>query len=273
MAGGSNNFYQIGGGPQCNDYWNGAGNTNSDCRPNFTDKDGTGNERDLIDDLIGEAICLYGQKIDYYINTYNLSGADNIYGEHTTTQYWPPVETVAYVQLQEDAITLSRFGFESDDEITLYFHISTFRNTFQSLSVWDLVSHRVEPKADDVFSLKQYGSDRPFPRGAKFFIVTEVLDQDITEINALGGHYTWKVKAKRYEYSFEPGLSGEQGSDQVYDSARFGRLSAFSATEPTTGLPTNPGSDGRKYPDDADTDVVNNTYDPNNVDNDVYGGY
>lgn len=27
----------------------------------------------------------------------------------------------------------------------------------------------------------------------------------------------WLIKAKRYEYSFEPGLTGEQANTQVYD--------------------------------------------------------
>tara|TARA_R100000951_G_scaffold112807_1_gene113745 strand:- start:10127 stop:10945 length:819 start_codon:yes stop_codon:yes gene_type:complete len=272
MAGNTGNYYVVGEGNACLDFFTGANNTNDDCKTTFSSKANTEGEREVISNIIEEAITMYGQCIDYYVCTYNLTGADNIYGEDTTTSYWTPVQTVAYATLNEDALTLSRFGFESDDELTLYVHISTFKTDFQNEAVWDLVSHRVEPKADDVFSLVDYGSDRPEPRGPKFFQVTEVIDSDINEMNALGGHYVWKVKAKRHEYSFEPGLSGEEGADQVYDNTLFGRSSAFTATEPTTGMQPNPG-DSKSYAGDADQDVIDNTYDPSNVDNDVYGGY
>ena len=68
-----------------------------------------------------------------------------------------------------------------------------------------------------MFNLIELGADRPGGRGGKHFEITERLDQDVNQINQLLGHYVWLIKAKRHDYSFEPGLSPEAVSDQVND--------------------------------------------------------
>jgi hypothetical protein len=54
----------------------------------------------------------------------------------------------------------------------------------------------------------------------KIFEITERLDEDVARINPLGGHYVWLLKAKRFEYSFEPGVSGEAVNQQVFDDLK-----------------------------------------------------
>mgnify|MGYP001221206574 CR=1 FL=1 len=58
-----------------------------------------------------------------------------------------------------------------------------------------------------VFELTEYGNDRPNNRQSKFFEITEKLDQDISQINNLQGHYVFLLKAKRLDYSFEPNIN------------------------------------------------------------------
>ena len=111
----------------------------------------------------------------------------------------------------------------------------------------------------------EYGEDRPGGRDGKKFEVTERLDEEITQINPLMGHYVWIIKAKRYEYSFEPGLSAEAMSDQVFDNTNFGRLSGGD----------NPEEDGKSYSGTSADEYQKTLFNYNSGGNldDVYGGY
>ena len=206
----------------------------------FTDKSIQSNERVLFSNYWREQINQYGVKVNYYVNTYNTLSADNFYGEQPTQTFADPRKITLAVTLNENAITLSKFGFESDDEITAYVHISSFYDEFQSLSsVFDPigVDHIsngkitegvydryfafgpvIEPKAGDVFQLTEYGDDRPNKRQAKFFEITEKLDQDISQINNLQGHYVFLLKAKRLDYSFEPNINFNNESVQLLEA-------------------------------------------------------
>jgi hypothetical protein len=176
----------------------------------FTDKSIQASERVLFSNWWREQINQFGVKVDYYVNTYNTLSADNFYGEQPTKTFVPPRQIILAVTLNENAITLSKFGFESDDEVTAYVHISSFKTEFENLSdVYDRYTKFgpiVEPKAGDVFELSEYGNDRPNNRQGKFFEITEKLDQDISQMNNLQGHYVFLIKAKRLDYSFEPGI-------------------------------------------------------------------
>ena len=79
--------------------------------------------------------------------------------------------------------------------------------------------------------MSEYGDDRPNNRQAKYFEITEKLDEDIAQINNLAGHYVFLIKAKRLDYSFEPNIpfnnltSGISGNSQIYEDTFAGRLS------------------------------------------------
>ena len=158
-----------------------------------------------------EQINLYGQKVGYIVNNFSLLSADYVYGEQPTQQYSPPVVVKMLIDLNENALMLSKYGLQSDDEVTAYIHISSFYLAF---------GPGAEPKSGDLFQLIEYGSDRPGGRNGKIFEITERLDEEVARINPLGGHYVWLLKAKRFEYSFEPGLSGEAVNQQVFDDAK-----------------------------------------------------
>lgn len=198
----------------------------------FTDKSIQESERFLFSNWWREEINQFGVKVKYFVNTFNPLSANNLYGEEPTKVFADPREIIIAATLNENAITLSQFGFESDDDITAYIHISSFYDEFYTLSaVWETQYNIVEPKAGDIFQLSEYGDDRPNNRQAKYFEITEKLDEDIAQINNLAGHYVFLIKAKRLDYSFEPNIpfnnltSGISGNSQIYEDTFAGRLS------------------------------------------------
>lgn len=231
----------------------------------FFNKDTNEAERTMFDNAWREQINMYGQKVTYYVNAYNINTADNIYGEQPTKEYSPGVEIIMAVEINEQAEQLTRIGFQSDDEVTAIVHISSFYSSMQSLSdIYNTQFGKIEPKSGDVFALTEYGSDRHNGRGPKMFEVTDRVDQDASSMNLLGGHYTWRLKAKRYEYSFEPGLSSENGNDQVFENSFSGIVSSVSATI----------SDEKIYDLNIDEESATIVFDMSaNNDTDIYGLY
>jgi hypothetical protein len=85
-----------------------------------------------------------------------------------------------------------------------------------------------------------YGSQ--FIRYPQLFEITEVKYQDFSKagMNVAQGHYVWQLHAKRFDYSFEPGISSEGPNDQVYDSSFFGSISSLDGeTTPEKIYPQN----------------------------------
>ena len=123
---------------------------------------------------------------------------------------------------------------------------------------------RPEPKSGDVFTLSEYGDDRPEGRGGKSFEVTQRLDQESSKINPLMGHYVWMVNAKRLEYTFNPGLTAEKKSYQVTDTIFSVWLSGLTNPQTNTKVDsTNDSTTESKKIFDFTTDG----------DDDVYGDY
>jgi len=230
----------------------------------FTDKGNVNseNERLLFSNWWREQINQFGTEVSYFVNTFNTLSADNIYGEQPTKAFADPKKIVVAATLNDNAITLSQFGFQSDDDVTAYIHISSFETTFSDLtSVWDTQYNNIEPKAGDVFQLSEFGDDRPGSRQAKYFEITQKLDQDIATMNQLGGHYVFLIKAKRLDYSFEPNipfpLSG--GNAQIFEDSG-------SATDANI-------KKGGYNAYDIDEESKQDVFDMSANDTDVYGDY
>jgi hypothetical protein len=207
----------------------------------FADKGNQESERLLFSNWWREQINQFGTKVSYFVNTFNTLSADNIYGEQPTKIFADPRDIVIAATLNDNAITLSQYGFQSDDDVTAYIHISSFETTFNDLtSVWETQYNVIEPKAGDVFQLSEFGNDRPNNRQAKYFEITEKLDQDIATMNQLGGHYVFLVKAKRLDYSFEPNIPFNSSNDitiieigdEGYLSNENGDTYIFNETDP-----------------------------------------
>lgn len=220
----------------------------------FTDKEKNVAERSLYSNYWREQIDLYGQKILYYKNLYNLEQADNTYGEMPLNQFEAPKEMIMLFTLTENSLILSKFGYQSDDQVTAYLHISSFYAHYPP---------DYEPKAGDVFKLVEYGSDRPNERDGKMYEITERCDEDNSKINPLAGHYIWLLKAKRLEHSFE-NLPQEKGNDQVHDDTFYGDLSG--------ALVASPQRDS-SYPQDSDKESKEKVFDMGINDTLEYGGY
>lgn len=243
-----------------------AGVYNPNCG-GFADPSNFQAERAIFKSGFDELITNFGVEIDYYVNGFNLSAMNILYGEHTTQEYSGPYQLKAYLELEE-SISLSRYGMDSNDELTAYISIQNFTDimTLSASSFYNTNGQRIEPKSDDLMDLTALGCDRPGDRGSKIFRITEVLDQNTTSgINPALGHYIWKIMAKRYEPSGETNAPQESGSDQVYDNTSFGKLSS-------TLFPTLT-SDDKVYPFDIDTISQTEVYDMSRNDTSVYGEY
>lgn len=265
-------------------------------------------EQVIYDTAFRDIINNFGIPVDYYINTFNLSAADTVYGEHPTAIFYGPVQIMMYVELNENAINLSKFGFASDDELTGYVHIQTFSDVmsgkyfYLQTSTGEFLNYNeldpdtyetlqdqlsgndrealyrylnngqsIEPKSGDLIQVSPLGCDRPNGRGAKIFEITERTDQDISSLNPLLGHYVYRLRAKRYEYSFEPGAPLEPQNQQVYENSFSGKLSSNIHDEvKRVDIPT---SEAKSYPGDIDTESKNKVLDMSVNDTDVYGNY
>ena len=219
----------------------------------FTDKSNNSNERDnLFKIWWKDQIALYGTQTTYYIRDFTLSAADKFYGENTTSGFLSGTNLVMIMNLTDNSITFSKFGLTSDDEVEAYIDISTYQET---LSTQYSGSELIEPKAGDVFQLTELGNDRPGNREGKFFEITERVDENISTINQLQGHYLFKIKARRYDFSHTDDDVEEAVSEQITDDALSGK------TTDTI----------QDYINDLDTEQA--SYFDYGTNDDVYGDY
>jgi len=236
----------------------------SDTNCSVFNRDNFQAEQIIYQSAYKDLISQFGINIRYYVNTFNLSSGDVFFGEQPYKKYADPVEMRVYAEVSDNAITLQRFGFISDDEFTAYIDISTFTTTFSSLNYHIPNGQRIEPKSGDVIELTDFGYCRPGDRGARLYEIQERVDQDFNTLNPAMGTYVWRIKGKRFVYSFEPGLSAEKGTNPpVYDNTFFGVVSS-NQQEP---------SQPKNYPYDVNDDSRDNIYDQSKNDTSIYGGY
>jgi hypothetical protein len=165
----------------------------------FLNKGINSNERSNFDGWWYEQISIYGQDIIYYNNQTTLSGANVLYGEEPEAGFGEGKNMIVLLNITNDSYILSKFGIVADSDMTGVIHPKHFT------TIYGLSS---EPRTGDLMKLEEFGSDRiNYPkRGPTIYELTEVIDE--FQLNALGGHYVWFFKAKRYDYSFEPGSPG-----------------------------------------------------------------
>lgn len=206
-------------------FFSGAGN-GSNCFEIY-DKKRLACDIELISRSVDEMINSTGQKINYWINTTTLSSADMFYGEDTTSIYTGPYLIKTRIDLNESALALSKFGFNPDDEVTLFVTYNSFNKTFSGNTYYTSNKISVEPKSGDVFEMIEYGLDRINGRAGNFFQITEKRDQDISgDMNPLGAHYGWRLKAKRLDYTWQPNLPQESVNNQLTEDTEYGLLSS-----------------------------------------------
>ena len=181
----------------------------------FLDKSVNANERENYSLWWKEQIEQYGTQIEYYTHGYSLTSHNFLYGEDPTSLFTKTNSVIILTDITNDALMLSKFGIMADCDMTAVAHISSFYEVF---------GPGFEPKAGDLIRLTEYGADRVGGRSAPIYEITERDDEYLPMTNPLIGHYTWYIKCKRYEYSYEPGIEEAPANIQLNDDGLYGRL-------------------------------------------------
>lgn len=205
-------------------------------RVRYLNKNNNANERENYSRWWKEQIEHYGTRVDYYTHGYSLTSHNYLYGEDPTSRFQKTADLIMLTDITNDSLMLSKFGIMADCDMTAVIHISSFYEKFGC---------GYEPKAGDLIKLTEYGADRPGGRSAPIYEITERDDEFLTMTNPLIGHYVWYIKCKRYEYSFEPGVSTGVNNKQINDSGDYGRL----------GEGANPEELFQPYPDSVQNDA------------------
>ena len=158
------------------------------------------NELNNFDNWWYEQISIYGQNVIYYNNLTALSSSNVLYGEDVDAGFGEGKDLIVLINLTNDSYILSKFGMVADSDMTGVIHPRHFVNIYGG--------QLKEPMAGDLMVLQEFGRDRLWKpkKGPTVYELTEVIDE--FQQNALGGHYVWFFKAKRYDYSYENGSPG-----------------------------------------------------------------
>jgi hypothetical protein len=188
----------------------------------YLNKGNNANERENYSKWWKEQIEHYGVTTTYYTHGYGLTSHNFLYGEDPTSTYLKTEDVIMLTDITNDSIMLSKFGIMADCDMTAVIHISSYYEKFGC---------GTEPKAGDLIQLKEYGADRPGGRSAPIYQITERDDQYLQMTNSLMSHYVWYIKCKRFEYSYEPGITPGPNEKQISDTGDYGRLAGGESPE------------------------------------------
>jgi hypothetical protein len=175
------------------------------------------NELNNFDNWWYEQIAIFGQNVTYYNNLTQIETSNILYGEDPTAGFAEGKDMIVLLNITNDAYILSKFGITADSDMSGVIHPRHFVNIYGKES---------EPKAGDLMLLKEFGNDRLWKKtkGPTVYEITEVVDE--FQLNALGGHYVWFFKAKRYDFSYENGSPGSGGGNKpLNDNDKIEELS------------------------------------------------
>lgn len=182
----------------------------------------------VMDNTIKSFIEEKGYPVLYYPYLFEIEKAEHLHGEHSAAGYGVPFKMYAYMTIEEQPSWFAMQGIDSDTTATIFIHIKTWREQIKTFlqdptceqyedysKIYNLnyieekdIVHAIEPKVKDLIQLTTFGCDREFDRGNKIFEITNKEDETFSDnMNVAGGHYVWKITAKRYRYSFEEGMS------------------------------------------------------------------
>lgn len=181
----------------------------------YLNKNNNANERENYSKWWKEQIDHYGTSITYYSHGYTLTSHNFLYGEDPTSKYQKTENVIMLTDITNDSLMLSKFGIMADCDMTAVIHISSF---------YDKLGCGSEPKAGDLIQLTEYGADRPGGRSAPIYEITERDDEYLQMTNSLISHYVWYIKCKRFEYSYEPGVTPGINEKQISDGGDYGHF-------------------------------------------------
>jgi len=185
----------------------------------------------VMDNNIKSFILERGYPVLYYPYLFEVDKAEHLFGEHSGAGYGVPFKTYAYMTIEDQPSWFAAQGIDTDETATIWIHIKMWKETVSEYlqdpecpqyhdynKIYNLnyiaendIVRAIEPKVKDLIQLTTFGADREFDRGNKIFEITSREDELFSEnnMNIAMGHYVWRVKAKRYRYSHELGMSNQ----------------------------------------------------------------
>jgi hypothetical protein len=162
------------------------------------------NEQQLIDDLVIEAIQIYG--VDTYYVTRKLEATDQILNEDDLSIFNAAYLMEVYVKsvdgFQGDGDFLSKFGLQIRDQVTFTVAVRTFERYATRLN-----TTLIRPKEGDLVYL---------PLNNKFFKIMHVEHESV--FYQSGALQVFDLKCELFEYSNERFDTGIQDVDTHFDS-------------------------------------------------------
>lgn len=178
----------------------------------------TSEVREMYHKQVAEYANNFGMTISYWPRQYDGKKANPLYGEDLISGFYNARKIKAVVDFKQYSAFLTKYGYMSDEELTIYIPIREFEK------VWGPSYGEIFPTADDLFMVDDSACDRPLGQSPMIFTVSE-KDDKINPVDFLAGHYVWKINAKRYDYSYEKNAPEERFLDQdTSDNSPFGRL-------------------------------------------------
>jgi hypothetical protein len=161
------------------------------------------NEQQLIDDLVIEAIQIYG--VDTYYVTRKLEATDQILNEDDLSIFNAAYLMEVYVKsvdgFQGDGDFLSKFGLQIRDQVTFTVAVRTFERYATRLN-----TTLIRPKEGDLVYL---------PLNNKFFKIMHVEHESV--FYQSGALQVFDLKCELFEYSNERFDTGIQDVDTHFD--------------------------------------------------------
>jgi hypothetical protein len=162
------------------------------------------NEQSLIDDLIVEAIQIFGVNT-YYIKR-SLNNVDEIMNEDRISTFTEAYGMEMYIKsvdgFQGEGDFLSKFGLQIRDQITFTVAVTTFKKY-----TLPFAKDIVRPNEGDLVY---------FPMNDKFFVITFVEHESI--FYQAGALQVYDLKCELFEYSNQKFETGVKEIDEFYDS-------------------------------------------------------
>lgn len=170
-------------------------------------------EQSLVEDLIIEAIRIYG--IDTYYLPRTHVNLDYLYTEDTLTKFDDALEMEMYVKTYDGFVGqqefLSKFGLQVDESITFTIAQKRFTQSLTESLLTEYGHNLVLENGDELIREQTYDySDIIRPREGDLiylplagFMYEIKFVEHVETFFQLGKLYTYEIKADRYEYSSE----------------------------------------------------------------------
>jgi hypothetical protein len=193
----------------------------------FNQYSGVGQEQTLIEDLIVEAIKIYG--IDAYYLPRTHVNLDSLYTEDASTLYDDALELELYVKTYDGFLGqqefLSKFGLQVDESITFTLAQKRFSQALNESLLTEYNENIILEDGDQLLKEQAYDyssiirpreGDLIFMPMSGFIYEIKFVD-NIEVLFQLGKLYTYEIKCDRWEYSSESLDTGVVDIDSIED--------------------------------------------------------